>query len=100
MKYRIVRDGRTIVIGHCKDSELRTDIAINRTVDEIRRRLIPNKFGDNGVTYAAYDDIRLYPEDEIDIRTEFEAVTVKMLLGSPVVLERRPLSITEIDSQI
>lgn len=101
MRYRIIRRGVTVAIGHCKDSDLITDVQIGRTVDEIDRRLKPHKYHDSGVTYRSDEFLALSPGDVISINTERETLTLQihrdMILS---LIDRRSIPLEIADTYI
>lgn len=98
MRYQINRRGSTVAIGHCKDSALKTETQIGRTLDEVARRLTRGKFYDNGVTFTADEWITLEAGDVVTFRTETEIVVAQVHLGDIfTVIDRRDLPMTLAD---
>lgn len=97
MKYSIKRYDRTVCIGHCKDKEPLSDIAIEKSIYEISKRQM-KKTGDDGVTFRDQDYIGMLPGDVITFITETEAVTVQVYTNYDYTIlnrQNRPFTISE-----
>jgi len=101
MRYQIIRREATVLIGHCRDSALKTEVQLTRTLNEVARRLTPGRFFDDGITFQTHDRIRLEPLDIMKFRTETELVTVQIGLGDTYdVIDRGNIPITLADYQM
>lgn len=101
MRYQITRYGTTVLIGHCKDSALKTEVQLTRTLNEVARRLTPGSFYDDGITFQTRDRIRLEPLDIVTFRTETETVTVQIGPGDTYnVIDRENIPMTLADYQM
>lgn len=101
MRYQITRYGTTVLIGHCKDSALKTEVQLTRTLNEVARRLTPGRCFDDGITFRTRDRIRLEPLDIVTFRTETETVTVQIGPGDTYnVINRGNIPMTLADYHI
>ena len=75
MKYSIIRDGETVLIGHSNSVYKDTVRALEKAVDEIEKRMRWDVM--NGVTYASPRFVELRADDVI--RMEYPSGRVKFV---------------------
>ena len=95
MKFSVVRNGRTVCIGHCS-FDVPDNAHMDNLVAHIVDRLTPRRYRDSGVTYNADVFYGIEPGDVINLESNCEYCSLQFhRQGEFTILDRRSRPATD-----
>ena len=92
MKFSIIQDGKTVLIGHCNDRNDLNETAVASAIREVQNRMKGIKGCDDGITVRKSDISRIRYGDTIRLENDEQIVTTVYGDGT---IEMRRKSVTE-----